>query len=428
MRLLLLLSFLGFRPVISSYTSSVNSITATTQSNRFSSTDGKEITSKETKNTFPTTPTSNKQNMSVMSTQPLTSTKLPTASSQITNLSTSQAKGTGASTAVDGMTTSSNFSSTASVTPSQNLQDATDRNVSKSKPTTTPESNTSQNCSTSPNTATSSTEGYSTSPEMSTAGTVQTTTSTQTQVLTTTESMKGNTTSGTTNDTQNNTAVVTKSKEETTQKRNGSVPIPSEVKCRQGSSEGRPIMKIEKEFTCENLVKEKGKDLAEKVCSMLAVKINLSGINTCEVQLSSSKEQLFVDVYYKVKNDQMDEILPELTKIIGKMEEDRNDSMELKKLIAMVVTGSLLLLIFLSAIVYWCSQHRSKQKDPYLTEELRTVDNGCHDNPAMDITERDSEMEEKNYCKATFLENTDGWIVPMDTHIKDELEEEDTHL
>ncbi|XP_043569158.1 podocalyxin [Chiloscyllium plagiosum] len=102
---------------------------------------------------------------------------------------------------------------------------------------------------------------------------------------------------------------------------------------------------------------------------------------------------------------------------------------ELKKHIAMVVTGSLLLLILLSVVVYRCSQRKShNKKDQYLTEETQPVDNGCHDNLAMDITECEPEMQEKPSSKVNMQDNMDNWIVPMDSLTKDEVEEEDTHL
>ncbi|GCC34933.1 hypothetical protein chiPu_0013410 [Chiloscyllium punctatum] len=102
---------------------------------------------------------------------------------------------------------------------------------------------------------------------------------------------------------------------------------------------------------------------------------------------------------------------------------------DLKKHIAMVVTGSLLLLILLSVVVYRCSQRKShNKKDQYLTEETQPVDNGCHDNLAMDITECEPEMQEKPSSKVNMQDNMDNWIVPMDSLTKDEVEEEDTHL
>ncbi|XP_059843075.1 podocalyxin isoform X1 [Hypanus sabinus] len=449
MRLLLLLSFLGFRPVFSSGQANPTSTSLIPQGNETNSTDDKQSTSKGITTVIPAMSTETTQAKainytSVTSTGILESTKLFNASIQATLPSTSQAAETGTSTTVERMTSSSNVASTASVTSSQKM--------SSTKATSATESNTSQNGSTFPKATTKSTSGDSRLPETSTASSVQISVSTQTQVVTTTDFMMGNKTSGTRNDTQNSTADGTGSGKTNTEESYEDGLISLEVKCKKEHSKGAAKVAVPKNFSCENFVEKHGKELA-KSCSTLDFEYQKK-FDKCEIWLNSVEDQLFVEVYYRA-NDKINKILTDLKSRIddstkkyaggiqstqekltqfrgehtGSLQtEAHNDSMELKKVIALAVTGSLLLLIFLSGVVYRCSQYKSKHKDPYLTEELRTVDNGCHDNPAMDVTERDSEMEEKNYCKATFLENTDGWIVPMDTHIKDELEEEDTHL
>ncbi|XP_059843076.1 podocalyxin isoform X2 [Hypanus sabinus] len=423
MRLLLLLSFLGFRPVFSSGQANPTSTSLIPQGNETNSTDDKQSTSKGITTVIPAMSTETTQAKainytSVTSTGILESTKLFNASIQATLPSTSQAAETGTSTTVERMTSSSNVASTASVTSSQKM--------SSTKATSATESNTSQNGSTFPKATTKSTSGDSRLPETSTASSVQISVSTQTQVVTTTDFMMGNKTSGTRNDTQNSTADGTGSGKTNTEESYEDGLISLEVKCKKEHSKGAAKVAVPKNFSCENFVEKHGKELA-KSCSTLDFEYQKK-FDKCEIWLNSVEDQLFVEVYYRA-NDKINKILTDLkSRIDDSTKKAHNDSMELKKVIALAVTGSLLLLIFLSGVVYRCSQYKSKHKDPYLTEELRTVDNGCHDNPAMDVTERDSEMEEKNYCKATFLENTDGWIVPMDTHIKDELEEEDTHL
>lgn len=214
--------------------------------------------------------------------------------------------------------------------------------------------------------------------------------------------------------------------------------ISSTAYCVKESSKQNYYLPIKNGMNCETFLTKKGNDVANDICSTLVKTADLRGLNKCEVQFSPEKEhpdQLNIEVSFKVSDNQMNDVLQKMQKAMKQElhreyeeNQQREKATELKKLIAMVVTGSLLLLVFLAAIVYRCSQRKSKHKDPYLTEELRTVDNGCHDNPGMDITERESEMEEKNNSKATYLENNDGWIVPMDTHIKNDVEEEDTHL
>lgn len=62
-----------------------------------------------------------------------------------------------------------------------------------------------------------------------------------------------------------------------------------------------------------------------------------------------------------------------------------------------------------------------------LTEELQTMENGYHDNPTLEVMETCSEMQEKKVNLNGEL--GDSWIVPLDTIMKEDLEEEeDTHL
>lgn len=62
-----------------------------------------------------------------------------------------------------------------------------------------------------------------------------------------------------------------------------------------------------------------------------------------------------------------------------------------------------------------------------LTEELQTMENGYHDNPTLEVMETSSEMQEKKVNLNGEL--GDSWIVPLDTLMKEDLEEEeDTHL
>ncbi|XP_027521777.1 podocalyxin-like isoform X2 [Corapipo altera] len=114
-------------------------------------------------------------------------------------------------------------------------------------------------------------------------------------------------------------------------------------------------------------------------------------------------------------------------------------------LIITIVTlaGSLLLI---AAIYGCCHQRFSQKKDQHihpdlpgfddghvalifnrLTEELQTMENGYHDNPTLEVMETSSEMQEKKVNLNGEL--GDSWIVPLDTLMKEDLEEEeDTHL
>ncbi|NWW71995.1 PODXL protein, partial [Climacteris rufus] len=111
-----------------------------------------------------------------------------------------------------------------------------------------------------------------------------------------------------------------------------------------------------------------------------------------------------------------------------KLERDMDIKDELSTpLIITIVTlaGSLLLI---AAIYGCCHQRFSQKKDQQrLTEELQTMENGYHDNPTLEVMETSSEMQEKKVNLNGEL--GDSWIVPLDTLMKEDLEEEeDTHL
>ncbi|KAM9635218.1 podocalyxin isoform 4-T4 [Morphnus guianensis] len=111
----------------------------------------------------------------------------------------------------------------------------------------------------------------------------------------------------------------------------------------------------------------------------------------------------------------------------GKMEREMiiNDEFSTPLIITIVTLAGSLLLI--AAIYGCCHQRFSQKKDQRLTEELQTMENGYHDNPTLEVMETSSEMQEKKVNLNGEL--GDSWIVPLDTLMKEDLEEEeDTHL
>ncbi|XP_038667743.1 podocalyxin [Scyliorhinus canicula] len=220
--------------------------------------------------------------------------------------------------------------------------------------------------------------------------------------------------------------------------------IQSTVKCVPESSNQTSIVALREHVNCDAFVNKMGKGLIDLFCSKLVKKEDLKVFNHCEIRLSPTKEKnkkMFnIDIYFKVDSKKVDNFLAKLPEMVLKEvgitfsankgdSNERQTATELKKLIAMVVTGSLLVLVFLSAIIYRCAQRKSQlKKDQCLKGEMYMVDNGCHDNPAMDVIESEPEMQEKTISKANCQENMDGWIVPIDSFNKCDLEEEDTHL
>ncbi|NXE76519.1 PODXL protein, partial [Cochlearius cochlearius] len=112
----------------------------------------------------------------------------------------------------------------------------------------------------------------------------------------------------------------------------------------------------------------------------------------------------------------------------GKMEREMiiNDEFSTPLIITIVTLAGSMLLI--AAIYGCCHQRFSQKKDQQrLTEELQTMENGYHDNPTLEVMETSSEMQEKKVNLNGEL--GDSWIVPLDTLMKEDLEEEeDTHL
>uniref|UniRef100_A0A4W3IG56 Podocalyxin n=1 Tax=Callorhinchus milii TaxID=7868 RepID=A0A4W3IG56_CALMI len=226
-----------------------------------------------------------------------------------------------------------------------------------------------------------------------------------------------------------------------------SVQNQNQMKCVKESSEYISILFLNESTRCESFVRDKGDQLAKLLCRELRKKY--ASTSYCEVYISpnSANQKLLkiVDVVFKVNKEEISQSVEHLRSQLGMMNSSINtvldtssaDALQTKKTVALSVTGILLLLICTFGTIYMCCQYRTKQTKPqYPNEESQTRDNGCHDNPALDISETQAEMQEKKgKLKNSFLvltegfgEETDSWITPLHNS-KDELEgEEDTHL
>ncbi|XP_069792379.1 podocalyxin-like protein 2 [Narcine bancroftii] len=104
-----------------------------------------------------------------------------------------------------------------------------------------------------------------------------------------------------------------------------------------------------------------------------------------------------------------------------------------KLFIVLVIIGSICAVIIVSGFVYICWQ-RQLPKSTHVShgEELHFVENGCHDNPTLDLTiDSTVEMQEKKpSVNGDALERSGGWNALMNKSSKDEGDsfEEDTHL
>ncbi|XP_038668081.1 podocalyxin-like protein 2 isoform X1 [Scyliorhinus canicula] len=104
-----------------------------------------------------------------------------------------------------------------------------------------------------------------------------------------------------------------------------------------------------------------------------------------------------------------------------------------KLFIVLVIIGSICAVIIVSGLVYICWQRQlPKLKNMSRGEELHFVENGCHDNPTLDITiDSTSEMQEKKpSVNGDAMECSGGWNALITKGSKDEPDsfEEDTHL
>ncbi|XP_049590248.1 podocalyxin-like protein 2 [Syngnathus scovelli] len=120
-----------------------------------------------------------------------------------------------------------------------------------------------------------------------------------------------------------------------------------------------------------------------------------------------------------------------------------------KLFVVLVVIGSICLAIITSGFIYICWQRRSSTtKTTFHTEELRFVENGCHDNPTLDVAgdnqpdnrpedhHEEEQMKNKGISTNGIVGGGEGiggddnprWQVFVNQAAAEEEEEEDTHL
>ncbi|XP_066526284.1 podocalyxin-like protein 2 [Hoplias malabaricus] len=109
-----------------------------------------------------------------------------------------------------------------------------------------------------------------------------------------------------------------------------------------------------------------------------------------------------------------------------------------KLFVVLVIIGSVCMIIIASSLIYICWQRRlPKMKNMSRGEELHFVENGCHDNPTLDVaSDGQSEMQEKKHSANGVAVGSggggggSGWQVLVNKPGKEEEDnqEEDTHL
>ncbi|NWH61879.1 PDXL2 protein, partial [Geococcyx californianus] len=105
-----------------------------------------------------------------------------------------------------------------------------------------------------------------------------------------------------------------------------------------------------------------------------------------------------------------------------------------KLFVVLVIIGSICAIIIVLGLVYNCWQRRlPKMKNMSHGEELRFVENGCHDNPTLDVaSDSQSEMQEKkpSVNGGNTINGPDSWDVLINKQASEDVDvfEEDTHL
>ncbi|XP_050770971.1 podocalyxin isoform X1 [Gymnogyps californianus] len=235
----------------------------------------------------------------------------------------------------------------------------------------------------------------------------------------------------------------------------------NEVICKDQVQNDWPIMYLKEAKTCaEWRTASVNISFFESFCSTGQHAFNASR-ETCTVMLTSSEPRsqrwaVQAVVHLPLDPEKVLQELKEKDKLeelgivnitYDKMEREMiiNDEFSTPLIITIVTLAGSLLLI--AAIYGCCHQRFSQKKDQHihpdlpgfddghvalifnqrLTEELQTMENGYHDNPTLEVMETSSEMQEKKVNLNGEL--GDSWIVPLDTLMKEDLEEEeDTHL
>ncbi|NXC72999.1 PDXL2 protein, partial [Anhinga anhinga] len=105
-----------------------------------------------------------------------------------------------------------------------------------------------------------------------------------------------------------------------------------------------------------------------------------------------------------------------------------------KLFVVLVIIGSICAIIIVLGLIYNCWQRRlPKMKNMSHGEELRFVENGCHDNPTLDVaSDSQSEMQEKppSVNGGNTINGPGSWDVLINKQASEDVDvfEEDTHL
>ncbi|OXB75167.1 UNVERIFIED_CONTAM: hypothetical protein H355_016199 [Colinus virginianus] len=218
------------------------------------------------------------------------------------------------------------------------------------------------------------------------------------------------------------------------------VSLQNELICKEQIREMWPIINLKEGKTCDDWKNASANEsFFEFFCSGRRHAFD-SKRDRCTVTLASfnphrwavhavvhrllDPEAVFEEL--KEKRNELEKLgITNVTYLNQEMEEEVKDQFSTPLIITIITLAGSLLLV---TAIYGCCHQRFSQKKSQqrLTEELQTMENGYHDNPTLEVMETGSEMQEKKVNLNGEL--GDSWIVPLDTIMKEDLEEEDTHL
>ncbi|XP_035171400.1 podocalyxin [Oxyura jamaicensis] len=239
------------------------------------------------------------------------------------------------------------------------------------------------------------------------------------------------------------------------------ISFKNEIICEAQIQDMWPIINLKEAKSCADWrAASSNESFFEIICSIGRQAFDIRR-DKCTVTLASSAPQRwavhtvvhrFLDPEaifenLKEKRNELEKLgIVNVTYLNQEMEEEVKDQFSTPLIITIITLACSLLLV---VAIYGCCHQRLSQKknqqhihpdlpgfddgrailifNQRLTEELQTMENGYHDNPTLEVMETCSEMQEKKVNLNGEL--GDSWIVPLDTIMKEDLEEEeDTHL
>ncbi|KAF7693168.1 podocalyxin-like protein 2 [Silurus meridionalis] len=216
------------------------------------------------------------------------------------------------------------------------------------------------------------------------------------------------------------------------------------------AGKGYVVLNMSEDYDCEKFREESGDRLLEMLESTFSRKMNTpQGLWLISLSKPTKQEH---QLLMTIGNEQGVIVTKEVLSMLGEVRRGLNEigiqnfssvstchsrpsqtrSDYGKLFIVLVIIGSVCVIIIASGLIYICWQRRlPKMKSMSRGEELHFVENGCHDNPTLDVTsDGQPEPQEKKHSTNGVPAGTGAWQGMPNKSGKDEEDnqEEDTHL